>query len=529
MTTPFNNPLRLNSRAALVVLLMVLPLTISLMAGAYVNHPDSRTGAPGEGTCRDCHSSYGLNTGSGNIMVMGIPEMYDPGTAYTLTVRVYSPDRSQFCFELTAVADDGTSSAGSFSCLDSTQTCVVGGGKYIKTTKMGCMDATDYTKTWDVQWSSPSKAESAITFYGCGLGGDAEGNKGGDHVYTCKMTTYPAPEVPVQPKGVIVEPGDGRIALTWFMDVTPDPEGGPVSYNIYWSDSISGGLSLLTTVSEKNYVHTGLVNGRTYRYQVSASNSEGEGPLSSVVRGTPNDVPDRPRHLISTKAAYDEIMLQWDPPSDWGSGGTHTYTLYRGMCPCMMAEVASDITQTSYTDSEMLMPNTTYHYQVRAVSSLGGGGVAMISLDIPATTPSFPLGLNVAVRVGSVDLAWEAPSEDGGDEVREYRVYRTTADGQPQLIKDHLTECQFSDTDVMPDTEYEYTVAAVNGAGEGALSTPVEAYIYPQPGSGDTGTFSVSEIPFSGLVAVGAVIIIGAIMVGRLSFAASEAERREEE
>jgi hypothetical protein len=153
----------------------------------------------------------------------------------------------------------------------------------------------------------------------------------------------------------------------------------------------------------------------------------------------------------------------------------------------------------------------------------------MISLDIPATTPSFPLGLNVAVRVGSVDLTWEAPSEDGGDEVREYRVYRTTAGGQPQLIKEHVTECQFSDTDVMPDTGYEYTVAAVNGAGEGTLSTPVEAYIYPQPGSGDTGTFSVSEIPFSGLVAVGAVIIIGAIMVGRLSFVASEAERREEE
>ena len=84
MTSPFNNPLRLNSRATLVVLLMVLPLTISLMAGAYQNHPDYRSGAPGEGTCRDCHSSYGLNTGGANIMVMGIPEMYHPGKAYTL-------------------------------------------------------------------------------------------------------------------------------------------------------------------------------------------------------------------------------------------------------------------------------------------------------------------------------------------------------------------------------------------------------------------------------------------------------------
>jgi fibronectin type 3 domain-containing protein len=508
---------------------MVLPLTISLMAGAYQNHPDYRSGAPGEGTCRDCHSSYGLNTGGGNIMVMGIPEMYTPGKAYTFTVSVYSPDRSQFCFALTAAAEDDEAPCGTFTALNTGATCAMRGGKTIMTTRNGYGGGTDYTKTWDVQWNAPSKAESAITFYGCGLGGDAQGNKGGDRVYTCKMTTYPAPNTPVQPKGLIVEPGDGHIGLTWFMDVTPDPRGGPVTYSIYWSDSTSGGLSLLTTISDKEYVHTGLVNGRTYRYQVSASNNEGEGPLSSVVRGTPNDVPERPRHLMSTKAAYDEITLKWDAPSSWGSGGTHSYIISRGMCPCMMEEVASGVTQTTYTDNEMLMANTTYHYQVRAVSSLGGGGVAMISLDIPATTPSFPLGLNVAVRVSSVDLTWEVPSDDGGDEVREYRIYRATGDGQPQLLKDSWTDTQFTDTDIMPDTQYEYTVAAVNGAGEGAMSTPVEAYIYPAPGSGDTGTFSVSEIPFSGLVAVGAVIIIGALMVGRLSFAASEAERREEE
>ena len=529
MSTSSSNPLRLNGRSTLVVLLIVVPLAFSMLAGAYMNHPDYRTGAPGEGTCRDCHSSYGLNTGAGEIMVMGIPEMYDPGQSYTLTVKVYSPDMSQFCFELTAVAEDDDAPSGSFACIDSTETCVRGGGKYIKTTKMGCMGATDYTKTWDVTWKSPSKAESAITFYGCGLGGDAEGNKGGDRVYTCKMTTYPAPDIPVQPKGLYVEPGDGRIGLAWFMDVAPDPLGGPVTYNIYWSDSASGGLSLLTTVSEREYVHNGLMNGRTYRYQVSASNDEGEGPLSSVVRGVPNPVPDRPRHMVVTQASHEQIAITWDPPSSWGDGDDHTYTVHRGMCPCMMTEVASDLALGTYTDDGPLMANTTYHYMVRAVSSLGDGGVAMISVDIPASTPSFPLGLNVAVRVESVDLTWEAPSDDGGDPVREYRVYRSVAGGEPQLIKDHLMETGYSDMDVMPDMDYEYTVTAVNGAGEGALSTPVEAFIYPQPGSGDTGKVSLSEIPFSGLVAVGAVIIIGALMVGRLSHAASEAERREEE
>ncbi|UCC92737.1 MAG: fibronectin type III domain-containing protein, partial [Thermoplasmata archaeon] len=211
------------------------------------------------------------------------------------------------------------------------------------------------------------------------------------------------------------------------------------------------------------------------------------------------------------------------------SGATHTYTVYRGSDLCMMEQVATGLNQPSFLDNSTLMANTTYHYQVRAVSNIGPGGVVMLTTHVPATTPSFPLSLNLAVKATSVDLSWEPPSDEGGDTVQMYRVYRTDGDGSPRLIKDHLTETIYTDTDVMPDVDYEYTVAAVNGAGEGALSTPVEAYIYPQPGAGDAGGPSFDEIPFSGLVAVGAVIIIGAVMVGRLGRASSEAERREEE
>jgi len=153
----------------------------------------------------------------------------------------------------------------------------------------------------------------------------------------------------------------------------------------------------------------------------------------------------------------------------------------------------------------------------------------MLTTNVPASTPSFPLSLNVAVKASSIELYWEPPSDEGGDVVQEYRVYRAEADGAPVLLRDHVLTTEYIDTNVMPDVDYEYTVAALNGAGEGALSTPVEAYIYPQPGAGDTGGPNFEGIPFSGLVAVGAVIIIGAVMVGRLGRASSEVERREEE
>ncbi len=92
MSTPFNIPLRIRGRATLVVLLMVVPLVFSLMAGAYVNHPFYRTGAPGDsGTCADCHDDYDLNSGEGYISISGAPAKYEPATSYTLEVTIYHP------------------------------------------------------------------------------------------------------------------------------------------------------------------------------------------------------------------------------------------------------------------------------------------------------------------------------------------------------------------------------------------------------------------------------------------------------
>jgi len=232
---------------------------------------------------------------------------------------------------------------------------------------------------------------------------------------------------------------------------------------------------------------------------------------------------------VAEEVSHEEIKIRWDAPSNWGDGTQCTYTISRGMCPCTMEEIAQGVTNPYYVDNGTLMANTTYTYQVRAISSSGPGGVVMLTTNVPATTPSFPLSLNVAVKATSVELYWEPPSDEGGDMVQEYRVYRTDGNGAPTLLRDHVMTTDFIDTSVLPDVDYEYTVAAINGAGEGALSTPVEAYIYPQPGAGDTGAVSFDAIPFSGLVVVGAVIIIGAIMVGRLGRASLEAERREEE
>ena len=530
MSTPFNIPLRIRGRATLVVLLMVVPLVFSLMAGAYVNHPFYRTGAPGDsGTCNDCHDDYDLNSGEGYISISGAPAKYEPATSYTLEVTIYHPGQTRFGFEVTVVPEDSASAAGSFACIDTGQTMISTGGKFIKSSQNGLECETVGMKSWNIRWNSPSSTMSSVTFYAAGAAADNDNDEGDDWIYSTMLTVPPAPRTPTQPTGLIIEPGDGRIMLSWYLAGEPDPKGGPISYNIYWSDSPTGGLSLLTTVTEREYIHTGLVNGCSYRYQISGVNSEGEGILSNVVKACPDLLPSRPRHLSPTSVTPDEVTISWDAPDDWGVGGVNSYTILRGPTPWELEEVAKGVVNTYYTDNGSMVPNSTTYYQVEAVNARGSGGVTTASVYIPTTSPSFPLSLNVAVKTTSVEMSWEPPSDEGGDPVKEYRLYRSSDGKVPILLRDHIIETYYVDTDVMPDVDYEYTVAAVNGAGEGTLSTPVAAYIYPQPGAGDTEGVNFEGIPFSGLVAVGAVIIIGALMVGRLGRASSEAERREEE
>jgi cellulose 1,4-beta-cellobiosidase len=76
-------------------------------------------------------------------------------------------------------------------------------------------------------------------------------------------------------------PGRKKISLSW------DASSGATSYNVYRSDSSSGSFSNIATgVTSTGYSNTGLANGSTWWYYVTAVNSGGESGSSNVVSGT---------------------------------------------------------------------------------------------------------------------------------------------------------------------------------------------------------------------------------------------------
>lgn len=128
---------------------------------------DGVTGAPGEGTCVMCHTTYPLNSGAGSLAITGIGATYTPGTAYPVEVTLADPDAMRWGFELTAL-DEAGATVGSFVLPPTLQQSTTGNRTYVKHT----VDATHFGQTgsssWQFTWNAPATGTGQVTFYVAG-------------------------------------------------------------------------------------------------------------------------------------------------------------------------------------------------------------------------------------------------------------------------------------------------------------------------------------------------------------------------
>ncbi len=107
---------------------------------------------------------------------------------------------------------------------------------------------------------------------------------------TIQIIVTPAAPTVVPPQKVqapAAAAGNGRITISWNSSPSTGNDA-PTGYNIYWSTSpgVTMASNKIAGVTSP-YTHTGLVNGTSYYYRVTAVNSAGESALSAEVQGTP--------------------------------------------------------------------------------------------------------------------------------------------------------------------------------------------------------------------------------------------------
>ena len=201
--------------------------------------------------------------------------------------------------------------------------------------------------------------------------------------------------VPGAPAALTAAPGDRQVTLKW--DPPASDGGSPVTgYNLYVGTTAHfDGRAPLAKVTGRAVIVTGLVNGTTYFFRVTAVSRVGEGQPSAEVQAVPLTVPGAPTGLTATPG-NSKVTLAWTAPA---SGGAliKGYIIYKGTSPGGETGTPvndSLVTGTSYTVTG-LTNGTTYYFKVVAVNAAGLGPLsaeasATLHVIVPPPTTAPP-------------------------------------------------------------------------------------------------------------------------------------------
>lgn len=138
------------------------------------------TGAPGEGTCTQCHGGQvqdGSNENIFKISKNGVEATeYTPGETYDLTLEMTSnPPKKGF--EIT-VLNESNAFVGVFSAGPNTQVKTGGSRKYV--THTGSGNAPD---GWSWSWTAPAEISGELRFYIAANKANGNGSSSGDVIF----------------------------------------------------------------------------------------------------------------------------------------------------------------------------------------------------------------------------------------------------------------------------------------------------------------------------------------------------------
>jgi len=193
----------------------------------------------------------------------------------------------------------------------------------------------------------------------------------------------PPPDVPT---GVTASAGDKQVGLSWNAST------GATSYHVKRSMTTGGPYTQVAAPTTNSYSDTGLTNGTTYYYVVSAVNAGGESGNSTEVNAKPaGSPPPIPTGLTAT-AGDKQVALTWN-----ASTGATSYHVKRSTTSGGPYSQIAVPTTNNYTDSG-LTNGTTYYYVVSALNANGESGNSSQASAIPVASPP---DVTVTVNPGS--------------------------------------------------------------------------------------------------------------------------------
>lgn len=300
-----------------------------------------------------------------------------------------------------------------------------------------------------VTYSNTGLANATTYFYKI-TAVDASNN--GSTETTSVSATPQDTTAPATPSGLAASAGNSQVTLSW----SPNPEGDLAGYHIYVNGIKNNG----GTVTGATYSVTGLTNGQTYHFAISAEDVNGnESSASAAVSAAPDGT--APAEISGLRETHDDnsVTLSWTNPVD--SGFSHVHVYRDGVT------VTSSVYET-YRDTG-LMDETAYSYTITTVDRAGnesaGTTITVETSDI--TAPGMPGGLSSAVGNGEVTLSWNPNTEL---DLAGYHVYVDGVRSNGSVVPG----TSYTVSGLTNEQSYSFEVSAVDTSGnESPHSAPV--------------------------------------------------------
>ncbi len=296
----------------------------------------------------------------------------------------------------------------------------------------------------------------------CGVDdGDTDGRT------TSMLSLNGTSAAPPSPGNITISPENGGATLTW------NSSDQATTYNLYYdtqpgvtpfgntpSGTVSPQVTKISGITSP-YSITGLANGITYYFVMTAVNNGVESVASSEFSVTPSgDIPSG----LSAVAGDSEVVISWN-----GVTGATSYNLYWNTTGSVsgadqvIAGVASPYTHKSLTN------NTTYHYVVTSVTA---SGESSTSPEVSATpSGGIPTGVTAAPGDSQITISWNPVAGASS-----YNLYCNTSGGATTadtIIR--TVTSPYTRTGLTNGTTYYCVVTSVNATGESGPSAEVSA------------------------------------------------------
>lgn len=276
-------------------------------------------------------------------------------------------------------------------------------------------------------------------------------NAGGESADSPQVAATPVAP-PAAPTNVVATAGSQQVTIDWF------PVTG-ASYNVKRSTASGGPYATIVSTPLASFINTGLANGTTYYYVVSAVNPAGESPDSAQASATPSlpAAPAAPNQTGASAVSTTSIQWSWSDVNNADSYELHDDNhVVKATAPG----------GTIYFRETGLAENTQYS---RHVHAFGPGGASGPSPTVTYYTKIHDPTLADFVTVTALPGAqvqvtvWTPPSPTSG--FTGCQIDRSSDLVNWSTPKPMSGVYAFTDTGLAGDTVYYYRVTYRDGSG----------------------------------------------------------------